>query len=185
MSTPATTCRYPPWTHLMPETRHTLDGPGMTTAERLAKFSQPAEGGCIEWTGNRTHDGYGLCRAKVDGKWTARGAHRMAYLVSKGPIPDGLQVHHLCYNRLCINPAHLELRTPKENVHDEGSRNPTKAHAEATHCIHGHPFDAENTYVRPTGERLCRECSRRNSLESARRKRDRLSQSLAPSGVTP
>lgn len=147
-----------------------MSGSYWTPAERIAKHSRPLPNGCIEWTGAINAHGYGQSSYYVDGKQRNCNAHRFSYLVTHGEIPEGMHVHHVCYNRRCINPAHLELRTPKGNVHDAGSRNVTKAFAEATHCVHGHPFSGDNLYVRPTGERLCRECSRRNARETSRRK---------------
>lgn len=69
---------------------------------------------CWEWTGTRNGNGYG--RAWMDSKWVA--AHRHSYIQFKGPVPDGLHVRHLCHNRLCCNPDHLDVGTAKENAQD-------------------------------------------------------------------
>lgn len=79
--------------------------------------------------------------------------HRVAWFAFNGPIPDGLTVDHMCHTRRCVNPTHLRLLTNVENARDNGF-------ATRTHCPAGHPYDEENTYVRPSGERNCRACAR-------------------------
>jgi len=108
------------------------------------------ESGCWEWTRSINVDGYGDIRA--GGGQHRRYAHRFAYELLVGPIPDGLELDHLCRNRCCCNPAHLEPVTHAENMRrgSYGSR---------THCIRGHEFTPENTYVQPkTGHRYCKAC---------------------------
>lgn len=83
-------------------------------------------------------------------------AHRLAYVAFRGPIPAGLQIDHLCRNRACVNPAHMETVTSRENtIRGEG---PTAVNARKSHCIHGHEFTPENTYASPSGRRVCRAC---------------------------
>lgn len=84
-------------------------------------------------------------------------AHRMAYLLVKGAIPDGLELDHLCRNRLCVNPDHLEPVTHLENMR-------RGALATRTHCIHGHEYTPENTYLAPAGGRRCRQCARLSGI---------------------
>ena len=85
-------------------------------------------------------------------------AHRVAYELVVGPIPDGLELDHLCRNTLCVNPDHLEPVTMRVNI--LRSQSEPANNARKTHCPHGHAYDAENTYVNPKGHRSCRECRR-------------------------
>src|SRR5690349_20028702 len=78
-------------------------------------LAPPDPRGCIEWTGTRNTKGYGrIARGGVNGRFLM--AHRVAYELARGPIPEGLQLDHLCRNRLCCNPDHLEPVTRQENV---------------------------------------------------------------------
>ena len=67
---------------------------------------------CWEWTASTTGNGYG--QFWINGKLT--GAHRVSYEMEYGPIPDGLQIDHLCENKLCVRPSHLEAVTQQENL---------------------------------------------------------------------
>jgi len=75
-----------------------------------AKVDLAAEGGCWAWTA-RTSNGYGKYAMRVRGKVTDYRAHRLAYQALVGPIPEGFQIDHLCRNRACVNPNHLEIVT--------------------------------------------------------------------------
>jgi hypothetical protein len=92
-------------------------------------------------------------------------AHRLSYEHHVGPIPDGMVLDHLCRNKACIRPSHLDPVPQRTNIHRGAS--PTARNATATECIHGHPFDAENTYWRPDGKgRLCRACGRDRKMRA-------------------
>lgn len=127
-------------------------------AERFAtKYVVDADTGCWNWTATRHGAGYGTIREGRRGS-RALMAHRVSYEIHVGPIPDGLQIDHLCRNRGCVNPAHLEPVTSRENTM-RGSTLPA-ANVQKTHCNHGHPYSGPNLLKLPNGERRCRSCSK-------------------------
>lgn len=103
---------------------------------------------CWLWT---TGDEGGYSHLVVDGQQVP--AHRFAYELLVGPIPDGLHIDHLCRTPRCVNPAHMEPVTPAENAR-------RGVHEVKTHCPHGHAYAGENLYIRPNGKRTCRTCRR-------------------------
>jgi hypothetical protein len=94
----------------------------MSVADRIAHFWARVERseGCWLWTGGLTPKGYGLvnCGRRPDGRQLNNYAHRVAYLLTKGPIPDHLEILHSCDVRNCVNPAHLRVDTHAENIED-------------------------------------------------------------------
>lgn len=87
-------------------------------------------------------------------------AYRVAYEWAKGSIPKGLELDHLCRNKLCVNPEHMEAVTHAENVR-RGLAGKVHNHQLAKiHCPLGHPYDLLNTYYFPDGRRKCRACNR-------------------------
>lgn len=118
-------------------------------------------GDCWEWTAYKLQ-GYG--RFGVGGRRENGGrivyAHRWAYEALVGPIPDGLTLDHLCRNRACVNPDHLEPVTGATN--SLRGESPAAVNARKTNCPKGHEYTAENiTYGGYSGrERRCRACNR-------------------------
>jgi len=107
-----------------------------------------------------------------DGK--VQKAHRVAYMLTHGPIPDGGHILHSCDNPSCVNPDHLRVGTHTENMRDKLARG--RDHGlNKTSCVNGHPFDAENTYITPKGRRGCRTCR----AKAKRDYRDRIAQRKA------
>jgi len=97
--------------------------------------------------------GYGTIYANG----ASRLAHRVAYELVVGPIPDGLHIDHLCRRPICVNPAHLEAVTQRENT--RRGNGATARNGRKTHCPAGHEYTDGNTYLARTGRRTCRSCT--------------------------
>lgn len=128
--------------------------PPSDLADRLlARIEIDPDSGCWSWVGYLGESGYG--RMSVNGKM--QRTHRLSYEAFVGPIPDGLTIDHLCFNKRCLNPAHLEAVTQHENTLRHVRRK--------TECSQGHSWVDENIYVDNRGGRRCRECHRTRSRE--------------------
>jgi hypothetical protein len=132
-----------------------LRGPAI---ERIMRRTDRT-GDCWLWTGRLNRDGY--AEMKISGK--LRMAHRVAYEEIVGAIPEGKPLDHLCRVRHCVNPAHLEPVTARENTHRSPLRNDFK-----THCPQGHPYSDDNTYTW-RGHRRCRTCNNEATRRYKRR----------------
>lgn len=115
--------------------------------EAFWKRVAPQSDGCWHWRGSRNNDGYG----RIQINYVHWGAHRLAYTLLVGAIPDDLVLDHLCRVRHCVNPEHLEPVTVKVNI--LRGEAPPAVNARKTHCANGHPFDAVWG-----GARSCRRC---------------------------
>ncbi|MBA4180254.1 MAG: hypothetical protein C0506_06645 [Anaerolinea sp.] len=149
---------------------------------------------CWLWTGSLTEDGYPRF---AESKTLEFKAHRWAYESMVGPIPDGMQLDHLCHtldsgcpggtgcpHRRCVRVDHLEVVTPRINV--LRSQSFVATNASKTHCVHGHELSPENLYEAPSleGERRCLVCKRRLGREAAVRFRaKRTAMNVQPSNV--
>lgn len=151
---------YMRWRRANPD----LAGRSFTFDERLERGIQSRpDGECWIWVGALTTEGYG--QIKMDRRVLL--VHRVMYERMVGPIPEGLDIDHLCRVRNCVNPEHLEPVTRRTNV--LRGIGPSAANKVKTHCKHGHEFTLENTHVRPNGDRMCRACSRGRSRAARRR----------------
>lgn len=117
---------------------------------------------CWLWTGETATNGYG--RANIDGR--NQPAHRVAYEWLVGPVPDGLELDHLCAVRNCVNPVHLEPVTHQVNV--------ARAAAKKRFCPRGHSLSGENLVPSALrrGKRDCLACSRERAAKSRQRKKE-------------
>ncbi len=120
---------------------------------------------CWLWLAHAKNSGYG--EFFVDSARPRELAHRYSYERLIGPIPDGLVIDHLCRNVRCVRPDHLEAVTSRENT--LRGTTPAAVNATKTHCVRGHPFSVENTYVYPSGERRCRTCKRASDRVTSER----------------
>src|SRR5262252_1558526 len=121
--------------------------------ERFVSKIRVRRNGCWQWMGSFRSGGYGVAWSRRE--YRAVGAHRLAYEHFIGEIPNRLEIDHLCRNRWCVNPTHLEIVTRGENT--------KRANDARTHCKHGHRFTPNNTAVYK-GMRYCLKCKRDSAM---------------------
>lgn len=128
-----------------------------TLSERFHAKIRREDNGCWRWMGSINQGGYGNMGVSVPRKRNVP-AHRVGYELYKGPIPEGLQLDHLCRNRWCVNPEHLEPVTQKENINRGES--PTAVLHRLGHCARGHEMNEQNSYPRKKNpeHRICKVC---------------------------
>lgn len=129
--------------------------------DRIAAKFEVDENGCWTWIASRNPNGYG--QIAVDQR--QRGAHRVTYELVVEDIPGGHDIDHLCRNRACINPDHLEPVTRRENA-----RRGLRGVLAPAECPSGHAFNEENAGLRGNGFRYCKQCNR-DRVRRAKQKR--------------
>ncbi|WP_138905977.1 HNH endonuclease signature motif containing protein [Streptomyces chryseus] len=129
-----------------------------------AKVAPPTDSGCMLWTAHLKTSGYGEFTGR-DRKNVS--AHRFAYELLVERIPPGLQLDHLCRERRCVRPDHLEPVTLVENVMRGNSF--AAQNARLTHCRRGHELAGANLYRKPDGRRVCKTCRRAREASSGAR----------------
>ena len=117
---------------------------------------------CWVWQNRLTNAGYGtIAITRVGGKkgHYSQSAHRISYEAYKGRVGENMVIDHLCRNRMCVNPEHLEEVDQLTNLM-RGVGTVAKINKNKTHCKNGHEFNQENTYEPPkrTGRRYCKKC---------------------------
>lgn len=131
--------------------------------ERIWRRVSVDEAGCWFWNGELHYGGYGRAASPSNRRKSVQ-THRFVFECLVGPIPEGLELDHLCRVRRCCNPEHLEPVTHRENM----LRGQTIAalNAAKTHCPSGHPYAGDNLHVDAKGHRKCRQCQYDHSVKA-------------------
>ncbi len=142
----------------------------MKVLSKILKKYTVDKNGCWNWAGYTTESGYGRFRRKKKNILS----HRYFYKFFVGEIPEGLDIDHLCFNRRCINPKHLEAVTRSENNRRAWARKIKNT----PNCPHGHPYSGKNLYIgfdkkRNQKRRVCKICVK-NSLYKSKLKKEKL-----------
>ncbi len=117
--------------------------------------------GCWNWLPALNNSGYGCFKLT--------SSHRASYEIHIGPIPDGLDIDHLCRNRKCVNSDHLEVVTRRENL--VRGNTIIARNVRQTHCTKGHPYSGKNLSIHRDGSRRCRVCNAEKSRQWRDKKR--------------
>lgn len=134
---------------------------------KIRVVDQGTHESCWEWLGAITDRGYG----RVHHNGRPRKAHRVTYELLRGPIPDGLVIDHLCRNRLCVNPRHLDAVSIAENNRRGARSTASGLLIPLDKCVNGHDYTPENTVWRGGARKGCKECARARSASHYREKR--------------
>ena len=139
------------------------------TEKQISAFNSKVKvcaNGCHEWQGYVRKDGYGSRGVNYKNYL----AHRISYFINYIEIPDNLEIDHLCRNRKCVNPIHLEA-VPKQVNQLRGINTYAADAASRTHCHKGHEYNQTNTRIRPDGWRQCRICQNESRTKIRQPKR--------------
>lgn len=144
----------------MPKTQWNLDH-RVNMLERNTIRKTPT---CWHWLGAVSKNGYS--KSFMDYKTTT--GHRVFYTYYKGVVPEGLQIDHLCRNKLCVNPEHLEAVTSRENI-IRGTGFAAK-NSKKKKCLRRHLLSGDNLYITPDGRRQCKKCRYKSAKLSHQRR---------------
>jgi len=140
--------------------------PASTERRLLEKIEKQKGSDCWFFTGSKLPSGYGILWNGV----RPIGAHRISFQLYRGEITDGMEIDHICNNRSCVNPEHLQLLTHKENMRKSSAL--MGINARKTHCKRDHELSGDNLHITPRGARQCKECMRMHARNAKARKRD-------------